>query len=404
MIRAHRIRLDPNNVQATCLARAVGVARFAYNWALDQWQQQYAAAKIDPALPKPNETALRRQLNAIKRNDFPWMLEVTKNAPQMAIIHLGQAFENFFAKRSRYPTFRCKGRDDHFTITTDQFKVEEKRIRIPKLGWVRMREPLRFAGHIVSATISRHAGQWHASIAVDIPDDPQLPQAENQGAVGVDLGINALATLSNGEKFAGPKAMKTLLTRLRRLGRSLSRKVKGSSNRAKAKMKLARLHVRIADIRRNSQHQITTNITRRFATIVIEDLNVKGMLKNHRLARAIADMGFFEIRRQLTYKAARCGGTVVVADRWFASSKLCSACGFKVETLDLGARAWACPCCQEQHDRDINAAINLRNLAVSSTAFACGGAGAGLRENAGETSPCEAGIQRQENLATVRFA
>ncbi|MDQ2821344.1 MAG: transposase [Pseudomonadota bacterium] len=404
MIRAHRIRLAPNNVQATCLARAAGVARFAYNWALDQWQQQYAAAKIDPALPKPNEAALRRQLNAIKRSDFPWMLEVTKNAPQMAVIHLGQAFENFFAKRSRYPTFRCKGRDDHFTITNDQFRVEEKRIRIPKLGWVRMREPLRLTGHIVSATIARHAGQWHVSIAVDMLEDPPLPQAENQGAVGVDLGINTLITLSTGEKFAGPKAMKTLGQRLRRLGRSLSRKVKGSSNRAKAKMKLARLHVRIADIRRNSQHQLTTSITRRFDTIVIEDLHVKGMLKNHRLARAIADMGFSEIRRQLTYKAARLGGTVVVADRWFASSRLCSACGFKLKKLDLGTRDWACPCCQAQHDRDINAAINLRNLAVSSTAFACGGAGAGQRENAGETGPGEAGIQRQESLTTVRFA
>ena len=371
MIRAHRIRLAPNNVQATCLAKAAGVARFSYNWALREWQQQYEAAKNNPALPKPNEAALRRKLNAIKRSAFPWMLEVTKNAPQMAIIHLGKAFDNFFARRTHYPTFRRKGRDDHFTITNDQFSVDDKRIRIPKLGWVRMRESLRLGGHIVSATMSRHAGHWYASISVDMPDDPQPLQAENQGALGVDMGITALAVLSNGEKVAGPKALNKLLKRLRRLGRSLSRTVKGSCNRTKAKLKLARLHARIADIRRDSQHKLTTSVTRRFQTIVIEDLNVHGMLKNHKLARAIADVGFSELRRQFLYKAAMRGGTVVVADRWYPSSKLCSSSGYKLDTLDLGTRTWICPCCRAHHDRDINAAINLRNLAVSSTVHAC---------------------------------
>ena len=202
MLVAHRIRLDPNNVQATYLARAAGTARFAFNWALAEWQRQYEAWKANPALPKPNEGALRRQLNAIKREQFPWMLEVTKNAPQMAIIQLGQAFENFFAKRAACPTFRRKGRDDRFSLTNDQFRIEDKRIRIPKLGWVRMREALRFAGHIVSAAISRVAEHWYASITVDVPD-LSLPPAENQGAVGVDLGITALATLSTGEKIAG---------------------------------------------------------------------------------------------------------------------------------------------------------------------------------------------------------
>jgi putative transposase len=377
MLLAHRIRLDPNNMEANGLARAAGVARFAYNWALGEWQRQYALCKANPALPKPSEAALRRQLNAIKRSTFPWMLEVTKNAPQMAIINLGRAFENFFAGRARYPTFRRKGRDDRFTISNDQFSVDGKRIRIPKLGWVRMRESLRFAGHIVSATVSRHAGHWYASITVDTLDAPSLPPAENQGVVGVDLGITALATLSTGETFAGPKALRTLLKRLRRLSRSLSRKVKGSCNRAKARLKLAKLHERIANVRRDSLHKLTINITRRFHTIVIEDLNVKGMLKNHRLARAIADMGFYELRRQLTYKAAQRGGAVLVADRWYPSSKLCSECGHKLDTLDLCIRQWICPACHHSHDRDVNAAINLRSLAVSSTVVACGGEGAG---------------------------
>jgi putative transposase len=302
MLVAHRIRLHPNNVQATYLARAAGVARFAYNWALDEWRKQYEACKSDPTLPKPSEAALRRLLNSIKRDRFPWMLEVTKNAPQMAIIQLGRAFENFFAGRSRYPQFRRKGRDDRFTLTNDQFRVEGRRIRIPKLGWVRMREPLRFAGRIISASVARVADHWYASITVET-SDPPAPLAKNQGTVGVDLGIKALATLSTGETFEGPKALRSLLMRLRRLSRGLSRKVKGSRNRAKARLKLAKLHARIANIRRDSLHQLSTSITRRFHTIGIEDLNVKGMLCNRHLARAIADMGFYELRRQLEYKA-----------------------------------------------------------------------------------------------------
>ena len=376
MFVAHRIRLDPNNVQATYLARAAGTARFAYNWALKEWQKQYETCKADPTLPKPSEAALRRLLNSIKREQFPWMLEVTKNAPQMAIMQLGRAFENFFAGRARYPRFRRKGQDDRFALSNDQFRVERRRIRIPKLGWVRMRETLRFAGRIVSASVARVANHWYASITVETSDLPP-PPAENQGSVGIDLGVKALATLSTGETFEGPKALRALLMRLRQLSRAVSRKVKGSRNHAKAKLKLAKLHARIADIRRNSLHQLSTSITRRFHTIGIEDLNVKGMLGNRHLARAIADMGFYELRRQLDYKAAWRGGQVVLADRWFPSSKLCSGCGYRLNELGLDVRHWTCPSCGASHDRDVNAATNLRNMAVSSTASVCGGEGAG---------------------------
>jgi putative transposase len=395
---AHRIRLDPNKVQASYLARAAGTARFAYNWALAEWQRQYTAHKANPALPAPSQFALGRQLNAIKRDQFPWMLEVTKNAPQMAIIQLGRAFENFFAKRSRYPSFRRKGCDDRFSLSNDQFVVQEKRIRIPKLGWVRMCEQLRFLGRIVSATVSRTAGNWYTSITVDIPD-LSLPPTENQGAVGVDLGVSTLATLSTGEKVTGPKALRTSLARLRRLGRSLSRKVKGSRNRRKAKLKLAQLHARIAHIRRDGLHQLTTSITRRFATIGIEDLNVKGMLGNRCLSRAIVDMGFGELRRQLMYKAAWRGGQVVVADRWYPSSKTCSCCGYRLDTLALQVRRWDCANCGASHDRDVNAAINLKNLAVSSTASACGGEGAGpVRERRAKPAPA-----KQESSSKATF-
>jgi len=306
------------------------------------------------------------------------MLEVTKNAPQMAIVQLGQAFQNFFAKRARYPQFRRKGVHDRFTLTNDQFSVDGKRIRIPNLGWVRMRESVRFTGKILSATVSRVADKWYVSIAVDTPDNSHLPEAENQGAVGVDLGVSALATLSTGETIEGPKPHKALLGRMRRLSRSLSRKQKGSKNHNKAKVKLSRHYAKISCIRSDALHQFTTDLTRRFHTIAIEDLNVKGMVKNRHLARSIADMGFFECRRQLEYKADMRGGQIIVADRWFASSKTCSTCGHKLDVLPLSVRRWTCPACGAAHDRDANAAINLKNLAVSSTVSACGEEGAGL--------------------------
>jgi putative transposase len=189
--------------------------------------------------------------------------------------------------------------------------------------------------------------------------------------------VSALATLSTGEVFTGPKALRFLLERMRRLSRALSRKVKGSRNRGKAKLKLAKLHARIGNLRREGLHQLTTSITRRFHTIGIENLNVKGMLGNRSLARAIADMGFYELRRQLVYKATRRGGQVVAVDRWYPSSKLCSSCGYKLESLVLGTCHWTCPGCATVHDRDVNAAVNLKNMAVSSTATACGGEGAG---------------------------
>jgi putative transposase len=378
MLIAHKIALKTNNTQATYFARAAGTARFAYNWALDEWQKQYDAWKLNNTQPKPSQMALRRQLNVLKKEKFPWMLEVTKNAPQMAIIQLGQAFQNFFAGRAKYPKFRKKGVHDRFSLSNDQFSVDASRIRIPHMGWVRMREALRFVGKIMSATVSRVADKWFVSITVDTLDDLPLAKAENQGAVGVDLGVSALATLSTGEPpIAGPKAHKTSLCRLQRLSRGLSRKVKGSKNRHKAKMKLARLHARISNIRKDALHQLTTDLTRRFHTIGIEDLNVRGMVKNRHLSRAVSDMGFFEFRRQLEYKAAQRGGVVVVADRWYPSSKTCSACGHKLETLPLSVRQWTCPACATTHDRDINAAVNLKNMAVSSAVSVCGEEGSG---------------------------
>ncbi len=384
MIVAHKIALDPNNVQATYFTRAAGTARFAYNWALAEWQRQYEAWRADNSLPKPSEAALRRKLNAIKRERFPWMLEVTKTAPQIAIIQLGEAFRNFFAGRAKYPKFRKKGVHDRFTLTNDKFRIDGSRIRIPKLGWVRMRESLRFTGKIMSATVSRVADRWFVSITVDTEDPPRR-QAENQGAVGVDLGVAALATLSTGEIIQGPRPHKALLERLRRFSRSLSRKQKGSANRAKAKVRLARLHARIANIRQDALHKLTSNLTRRFDVICIEDLNVRGMMANKKLARHIADIGMYEVKRQLQYKAALYGAKIIVADRWFPSSKICSECGAIAEKMPLAVREWTCDC-GAHHARDINAAKNLLKYglatlsgptASSAGCQACGEEGSG---------------------------
>jgi putative transposase len=372
MLRAHKIELKTNNKQATYCAKASGTARKAYNWALTEWNKQYQAGG------KPSEAALRRQLNSIKRKEFPWMLEVTKNAPQMAIMQLGDAFKNFFAKRAGYPTVRKKWIDDRFTLTNDQFAVNGSRIRIPHLGWVRMRESLRYSGKIISATISRGAGRWYASIVVEMKQTATPTTNENQVVVGVDVGLQHFAVLSTGEKIAGPKPYKALTHRLRRLSKSLSRKKKGSNNRKKAKIKLGRLHHQIANIRRDALHQFTSKLVKEYDVIAIEDLNVKGMMKNRRLSRSIADMGFHEFRRQLLYKAECVNKKIVVADRWFASSKSCSHCDTKIAELPLSQREWVCATCLTHHDRDINAARNLAKWAVSSTVSACGASADGV--------------------------
>jgi len=386
MLTAHRIALDPNDVQATYLSKACGVARFAYNWALDEWNKQYEEHKKNPEKPAPTEGALRRLLNAIKREQFPWMLEVTKNAPQMAVMQLGKAFKNFFSGRAKYPKFRKKGIHDRFTLTNDQFKVDGFHIQIPHLGKVRMREALKFTGKILSATISRIADRWFVSIAIDTTDPVQKPTDQN--IIGVDVGLTTMATLSTGEKITGPKPHKRLLSRLKQLSKAVSRKIKGSKNRAKAKIKLARLHARISNIRLDAIHKFTTDLLRRFSVICIEDLNVRGMVRNRRLSRSISDMGFHEISRQLEYKSARNGQKLVTADRFFPSSKTCSNCGFVLAELELSVRQWTCPFCKRIHDRDVNAAKNLRMYAVSSTVQACGGSSSGQMDIPfGETAP-----------------
>jgi putative transposase len=367
MIRAHKIRLYPNDVQATYFAKACGVARFAYNWALSRSKDLYEQDNTY----RFNEASLRRELNAIKAKQFPWMLEVTKCAPQLAIKDdLKSAFKNFFEKRAEFPKFHKKGVRDSFSLSNDHFKIKDTHVHIPKLGDVRIAEQLRYHGKLIAATISRRADRWYISIQVEI-SKPELTHTGESQAVGVDFGIKALAVLSDGTVIQSSKASRKYEDRLRRLNQELSRRKgarkgeKQSANFKKTKLKLARLYARMADLRADETHKLTTMLTRNYGLICIEDLNVKGMMSNNKLARSIADAALSECRRQIEYKAETSGSRVVVADRWFASSKTCSNCGAVKETLSLSERTYHCDNCGFICDRDHNAAKNLENYASS---------------------------------------
>ena len=389
---AHRIRLRPNREQERYFLRACGVSRFTWNWALEAWKKGHERGE------KPNALELKKQFNAIKAEDFPWTYEVTKYASQQPFIHLQSAFRRFFQKQSKYPRFKRKGINDAFYIGGDHLKFEGKRIRIPKLGWVRMRESLRFPGKVNSATVSRAADHWYVSVSVELSEKPK--PCENQDGIGVDLGVNRLATLSNNEEFEGPKPLKKHLKKLQRLSRQLSRKKKDSKNREKARIKLARLHLRIRNIRQDALHKLTTYITKSFDSIAIEDLNVKGMVRNRRLARAILDMGFYEFRRQIVYKSMLRGCNVFDVDRWFPSTKKCSRCYVVKDSMPLVERLFRCDACGFVIDRDVNAARNNAWYAfdplstMSSIGFqAWGEESAGSCISVSETGLCEAGIE-----------
>jgi putative transposase len=366
VIRAHKIRLDPTFKQQHYFRKACGVARFAWNWALAKWEENYQAGN------KISSLDLKKEFNASKKQAFPWVYEVTKYACQQPFIHLQKAFENFFSKRAGYPKFKKKGIHDSFYIGGDQIKVAGKKVKIPNLGWVCLREDLRFEGKIQAVTISYLATYWFISIQVETSQKPAA--CENQATVGVDLGIKTLATLSNGQVIQSRASLKKSLKRLRRLQRTVSKRQKGSKNQAKAKRAVAKLHYKIANERRDHQHKLTSGLTNDFRYIVIEDLDVSQMLGQKKLSRQIADGGWFEVRRQLCYKATLRDNKIFVADRFYASSKRCSCCGHYKKDLLLSQRIYRCSECNLEIDRDLNAAICLEQLiTVSSTEInACG--------------------------------
>jgi len=337
---------------------------------------------------KPSWQSLNAELNKIKSTAFPWMNELPWGIRNKALANLGSAFSHFFRRIQAgqtpgYPKFKSKKLAAmSFSVDSREVGIREHSVRIPKLGWVRTREPLRFPGKVISTQFTRNAGHWYVSIQVEVDESRwSYPRrCETQAAVGVDLGVRDLAVLSTGEKIEAPRVLRVREKQLRRLDKELSRRTKGGANWRKTKAKLGRLHERISNVRKDVTHNLTTSLVKRFRVIGIEDLNVVGMMKNRRLAKSVMDASMGEVGRQLGYKATLAGSEVVVADRWFPSSKICSDCGTKREgRLSLSIREWACESCGVVHDRDVNAAINLRTAALAGIACRQGSAGSGRK-------------------------
>jgi putative transposase len=354
--RAYRYRFYPTPGQASELARTFGCVRLVYNKALEERTRAYT---LEGRRVSYVESSAR--LTEWKRSgEYDFLSEVSSVPLQQALRHLQAAFANFFAKRAKYPTFKSKKKSRASAeYTRSAFRWRDGKLTLAKMDtpldivWSR---PLPEGTQPSTVTVSRDcAGRWFVSILVEEKISPLPPVAQN---VGIDAGITALATLSTGEKIVNPRHERRDRRKLAKAQRALARKEKGSNNRAKARLKVARAHARIADRRRDFLHKVTTRLVRENQVIAVEDLTVRNMVKTHSLARAISDASWRELRSMLEYKAQWYGRTLVAVDRWFPSSKLCSACGALQEKMPLNVREWTCAC-GAVHDRDVNAARNV---------------------------------------------
>ena len=354
MIRAHKIRLNPTPEQANYFARAAGTSRFVWNWALAEWNRQYEAGE------KPTALKLKKQFNEIRREQFPWTWEVTKNASDQPFLDLGKAFTAFFEGKAKRLRFKSKKRSKpSFYLANDQLELGDHRIWIPKLGWVNMAENLRFSGKVTGARVTKTADWWFVSIQVELPD--ALPE-HKQAVVGIDVGLNRLATLSTGEGVENQAFLKSTLKKLRQANKRLHRRKLGSKNREQARKQVARLHYRITCTRDDVLHKLTTQLATCYGIIGVENLNLKGLLKNRKLARSFSDAAPGKLLRLISSKVEQRGGQVIKVDRFFASSKTCHCCGWKWEDMELSDRVFLCqnPHCayyRLAQDRDHNAAL-----------------------------------------------
>lgn len=371
--RGYKTEIDPNDKQRTLLMKNAGAARYAYNWGLKIKQQA-----MQDKTKLPTAVDLHREINKLKKTDIQWAYECSKCSFQEALRNLDSAFNHFFRKcklkkegkfkgKVGFPKKKSRKKCIGSFRLTGSIKVSETHVQLPRIGKMKLKERgyIPTNSKVLSAVVSEHAGRWFVSVQVEetLPE----PAVKNEGKVGVDLGIKTLAVPSKGKPFENPKALKKNLKKLKRLGRWVSRKEKGKKNRKKAARRLGKLHYRIACIRKDALHKITSELTKTKSRIVIEDLNVSGMLKNHCLAQAIQDVGLYEFRRQLEYKGNWYGCEIVKADRFFPSSKMCSGCGNIKKDLKLSDRTYRCDCCDLVIDRDLNAAINLENYSTDSS-------------------------------------
>jgi putative transposase len=411
VVRGYKTELDLSNEQRTACMKHAGASRFAYNWGLAQSQEVYRTTG-----KRPTAIDLHKQLNALKPSAFPWLYETSKCAPQEALRDLEQAYRHFFRRvelkkqgkwrgKLGFPKFKKRSKAIGSFRLTGSIKVFSDAVQLPRIGRLRLHEHdfIPTDGKILSATVREQAGRWFISLQMEVEQEKPTPTVTF--AIGVDLGIKQLATLSDGKRKANPRALKHAQKKLRRLERQKARRKLGGKNRKKTCKKLAKQHARVANIRKDAAHNLTTYLCKNHALVAIEDLHVAGMLKNHNLAQAISDSNFGEIRRQLEYKSSWHGVHLVVIDRFYPSSKTCSACGWIDEDQDLSDRIFICHECELAIDRDLNAARNILNEAVRTTGSfsesdAYGERSAGTVKGRRETALAEVGTNHLCSVST----
>lgn len=416
-IKAHKIRLNPTPEQEDYLRRAAGTRRFVYNWGLTEWKKQYQEYQEGTREKKPTANALKKHFQAIRAQEFPWTFAVTKCVIEGAFADLGDAFSRFFRGQNDYPTFKKKNKSrDSFSLANDKFSFGDHWMVVPVLGQflldkslangtlpqkirnknkykrglgkINMAESLRFvvpdprkkqgkwrnerkkvsssSVKILSATIGRSGGFWYVSVHVEVPT---ISVVNTHPVVGVDVGIKEAALVSDGRRFENQKPLTKSLKKLKCLSRQFSRKQydpktkRGSKKREKLKVKIARLHGKIAHIREDAHHKLTTEIARTCSVVGLEDLHVKGLFKNRKLARALADAGLGQLLRFFETKMQTVGGQALFVNRFFPSTKTCSGCGHVKKRMPLKYRTYCCLKCGLVIDRDLNAAINLEREA-----------------------------------------
>jgi putative transposase len=368
MEKAYRYRFYPTVEQESLLRRTIGCVRLVFNralaWRTEAWYERLE--RVDYVQTSAMLT------NWKKEDDLQFLNEVSSVPLQQGLRHLQSAFTNFFAGRAKYPNFKKKRSGGSAEFTKSAFKWKDGQVYLAKCS---ESLPIRWSRHLpkgckpTTITVKLDpSGRWFVSLRIDDHRNETMQPVDS--AVGLDVGISSLVTLSTGEKIANPKAFDKHYQKLRKAQKSLSRKQKASRNRDKARIKVARYNAKISDSRIDHLHKLTTRLVRENQTIVVEDLAVKNMVKNPKLARAISDASWGEFVRQLEYKARWYGRTLVKIDRWFPSSKRCGSCGHILSRLPLNVREWDCPKCGMHHDRDINAAQNI--LAVGHTVTVCG--------------------------------
>ena len=421
-IRAHKIALHPTVSQALQLSRTCGYSRVAYNMAL----ADFKAGLDEGAFRSVPE--LKRRFNAAKDEALSWCRELSQNVAKNAIMDLGKGIDNWMrdrkkpkrAKRFLFPKFHKRGARDSFRASNGPgtVPVDGKAVKLPKIGWVRMREALRFEGSIREVTVSREAGRWYAAFSVQA--DVDVPAQKAGPTVGVDVGIKTLATASEAvfpvrdkktgaltgefsEYCENPKPLKRNLRKLRRLDKKLSRQQKGSNRWFRTKQLRAKVYHRIADIRNDAHHKATSTIVKLAGTVGVESLNVSGMVKNRRLARDVSDAAMGGFLTKLAYKSRWQGARLVEADRWFPSSKTCSGCGAVKEVLLLSEREYVCTACGLVMDRDFNAALNLKKYAAEGLPAAQQGRGdGGSPKPTAAATVCETSTERVHDGGTLR--